>query len=271
MLIRTSSSLAVLALATLTAACSGAAADDVGSSEDAVVLANTSYAFALESRVNARDRSTGATFTEVTKVLGRVVIVSQETQPDGSTTTTFDLHQCRVQLPKMGDFQPMIEDAFVQSLPPVRYTGTIDANGVMTAGPQAAVIGATLADPLSDALPTDASDARIVDQDGDGKPGVTIKIDTGLLGVKDIYAASRLRGDVTGAVAPGGDGNLTGTSQLELEFSIFGDNIPLVDAAEIARELEANKEVLSKDTRFLGVPGADSCDAAIAADPVVQF
>ena len=36
------------------------------------------------------------------------------------------------------------------------------------------VVGANLDDPAHDALPTDANDARVVDADGDGQPGVTV-------------------------------------------------------------------------------------------------
>ena len=37
-------------------------------------------------------------------------------------------------------------------------------------------VGITLADPANDQLPTDPADPRIVDADGDGKPGVTVHI-----------------------------------------------------------------------------------------------
>jgi hypothetical protein len=38
------------------------------------------------------------------------------------------------------------------------------------------VLGARLQEPSRDALPTEASDARVFDQDGDGKPGVTVAV-----------------------------------------------------------------------------------------------
>jgi len=38
------------------------------------------------------------------------------------------------------------------------------------------VLGARLQEPARDALPTEASDARVFDQDGDGKPGVTVAV-----------------------------------------------------------------------------------------------
>ena len=52
-------------------------------------------------------------------------------------------------------------------------------------------VGVRLADPANEALPTDPDDPRIVDDDGDGKPGitVTVRIGEGLEG--ELYIARR--------------------------------------------------------------------------------
>ena len=52
-------------------------------------------------------------------------------------------------------------------------------------------VGIRLADPATDVLPNDPTDPRIVDDDGDGRPGITVDITvgTGLRG--QIYLARR--------------------------------------------------------------------------------
>ncbi len=55
------------------------------------------------------------------------------------------------------------------------------------------IFGARLQDPLLDALPADSGDARLVDQDQDGKPGMTVDVSVKvLLTVKgSIYVSQR--------------------------------------------------------------------------------
>lgn len=59
------------------------------------------------------------------------------------------------------------------------------------------VYGVHLADPVNDALPTEAGDSRVYDQDGDGKPGVTIRV-TGLVD-GEIWLIQRSRSTLQGA------------------------------------------------------------------------
>lgn len=66
------------------------------------------------------------------------------------------------------------------------------ADGVRFVGAESfQVLGATLADPVRDALPSDSGDARVSDDDSDGKPGVTVRVEGLLDG--EIYLAQRSR------------------------------------------------------------------------------
>jgi hypothetical protein len=55
------------------------------------------------------------------------------------------------------------------------------------------VRGAVLADPARDPLPTDAADARVIDQDGDGHPGLTVPVTMAGLVTGETYVVQRLR------------------------------------------------------------------------------
>jgi hypothetical protein len=66
--------------------------------------------------------------------------------------------------------------AFVSAIPPVHATFSLAsvALGALFDPPQSIVVsGANLVHP-TDALPTDPNDPRVVDSDGDGRPGVTV-------------------------------------------------------------------------------------------------
>lgn len=60
--------------------------------------------------------------------------------------------------------------------------------------------GAHLADPLGEALPTAPDDPRVVDLDGDGKPGFTVKIRVLGLFSGETYVVQRLRQEYRGVV-----------------------------------------------------------------------
>lgn len=65
--------------------------------------------------------------------------------------------------------------------------------------PSMQTLGVTLKDAWKDAMPTDARDPRLVDADGDGHPGVTVRIEGAVDG--EVYVAqrswSRLEGQAT--------------------------------------------------------------------------
>lgn len=78
-----------------------------------------------------------------------------------------------------GMVRTVIPDAFVQALPTSRVDARIDVGGT-TPGirdwQSVDVVGAALSDTADEALPTDASDARVLDPDADGHPGVTVLV-----------------------------------------------------------------------------------------------
>ncbi len=102
-----------------------------------------------------------------------------------------------------------IPAAFRRSLPPVVTDARIARQGDVTTfvqAPQTSVVGARLADPVREPLPGTAGDKRVYDQDGDGKPGMTVRVSGIVTG--DIYvvqrATSSLRGNLRGGAFVGG-------------------------------------------------------------------
>ena len=87
-----------------------------------------------------------------------------------------------------------ISDAATQAIKPVstpvEVTGEAGAWRVKRPGTPTPV-GIRLEDPANDALPSDPDDPRIVDDDGDGKPGITVKVRIGEGFEGELYIARR--------------------------------------------------------------------------------
>lgn len=82
--------------------------------------------------------------------------------------------------------------ALVRALPIPRIDGVLrehDGQLAFAQPRQTIVLGARLADPSGGELPQDRSDARVIDQDEDGAPGVTVRV-TGLVS-GDIHVVQR--------------------------------------------------------------------------------
>jgi hypothetical protein len=90
-------------------------------------------------------------------------------------TTTFCFSEQRTDQP----IETSLSDAATQAIEPPptlievdTVEGTLRIRRPATPTP----VGIRLDDPFEDALPTDPDDPRIVDDDGDGKPGITVRI-----------------------------------------------------------------------------------------------
>ncbi len=98
------------------------------------------------------------------------------------TTETCTVEMPGVKIVGMGNIVPTVGDGFVRAAndaagPPLSFDLGNVGDGASFSPPLSAhtplIVGAVLAN-ASDALPTSANDARIVDADGDGRPGVTV-------------------------------------------------------------------------------------------------
>lgn len=76
-----------------------------------------------------------------------------------------------------------------------------------------------LADPANDVLPTDPLDPRILDQDDDGQPGVTVFVDVSAINL-DVYVAQRIVTALEGTVVA--DGCFEGTVAWSEDQVILG-------------------------------------------------
>jgi hypothetical protein len=86
------------------------------------------------------------------------------------------------------------------------------------------VLGARLEDPDNEALPVDEADPRVFDQDNDGHPGMTVRVEIMGLISGDVYVVQRNR--LIGTVIS--PGFIQGTIEWETEQVILGASSPFL-------------------------------------------
>ncbi len=96
-----------------------------------------------------------------------------------------------------------VDQTFTRLLPPVVTAAALDDSTSPARFCQSWSVelhGVRLACPETDALPTDARDPRVFDQDGDGKPGITVRVAAFGVLTGDVYVVQRFRTRLVGAV-----------------------------------------------------------------------
>ncbi len=96
-----------------------------------------------------------------------------------------------------------VPERFISSLHPAPRAAALEESDGGWAFLQSFVTeirGAILADPEHDPLPVDPFDPRVVDQDGDGHPGLTVSVAVAGLVTGDTYVVQRLRFALAGRI-----------------------------------------------------------------------
>jgi hypothetical protein len=116
--------------------------------------------------------------------------------------------------------------AFIKALPPVRIDAAISQRGgekFLSSTTQTLVIGAQLERPQHETLPQAANDPRVIDQDKDGKPGMTVRVDGLVSG--EIYVVQRSSTQYSGPATRDG---FAGRIHVDLEQVIVGASSALL-------------------------------------------
>lgn len=166
---------------------------------------------------------------------------------------------CHVEVQaEFGGAAPIIPAAWTLSMKPFvgRLTGAASEGG-WAREEVVQIVGAILADPGLDTLPSSGTDPRVVDQDGDGHPGVTAP----LMGIGDMYLARRERYRFVGMVPIAPDrllGVMDDTSeQATLGASTWALNLPVT--------ITPDPDPGSSTVELVRIPAGTDCDGLVAA------
>jgi hypothetical protein len=146
--------------------------------------------------------------------------------------------------------------AFQKALPQVKINARVTAeeSGVhFEQRSETIVLGARLKDPLGDALPSEAKDPRVFDQDRDGQPGVTVAV-SGFVSGK-VYLVQRSSSRLSGRRT--GDG-FSGRLIFENEQKVIGASARL-----LKRDPGAVPDLERSRFHLKRVKGPVSCQKAI--------
>ncbi|XXX80831.1 hypothetical protein WMF30_18925 [Sorangium sp. So ce134] len=153
----------------------------------------------------------------------------------------------------------VIPDTFREALAPVTRAGTFAASGGggrrYQLGRLHEVVGATLEDPAQDELPTDPADARVVDQDEDGHPGMTIQLQGLIDG--SVYVAERKWTELDG-VAVAAD-RIEGRLGFASEQSVLDTDPPSLKASTAASRTYPDPEECNSTFVMVRIPDDADC------------
>lgn len=174
----------------------------------------------------ARVKMTSSTLTPNPQCAVAPSILRIEAVQDGDSVTLTHT-PCHVTLPPVttvaGTVTTETPPAFLAALPVVTDQSTLSSRalGAPLVPPESlVVVGAELANPRTDPLPTSPDDERVRDDDGDGAPGVTVISSLG----GEQHATYRNRGQLMGRIESSTrvDGSVPGELIAVTETSVLG-------------------------------------------------
>ena len=135
---------------------------------------------------------------------------------------------CHVEAASGGGVMTEIPDVIAQTTPASasQLSFAREGEAIVWSRPQTiTLVSVALTDPAAEALPTSGTDPRVLDQDNDGNPGVTVKVSG--LATGDIFVVQRNRTAYQGSLD--GDGLLSGLISDASDQSVVGSSNPLLN------------------------------------------
>lgn len=175
---------------------------------------------------------------------------------------------CSVEQEPLGRVRTSLGPEFVAAMPAWEARLAADPEGetpgAVVVEEQVMVLGATLEDPASDALPTDSDDPRVTDPDADGHPGVTVDVEGYVSG--QVYLVQRLVRGLRGRLD--GDGRITGTVTGTGDQVVIGASNVILKT--FTPRFEHNPDPERNTFVWVPVPDDATC-ASVLADRVRLF
>jgi hypothetical protein len=191
-----------------------------------------------------------------TRVVSVLLVDQTQTGEDVSMSAAYCDHDSEED--EIAPVHAVIPDAFRDTLTPVMRSGTFapGEGGLRYRLPRLVeVSGVTLADPATEALPTAPDDPRLVDQDMDGNPGVTIVLTELVDGA--IYVVERRSTELDG-VATSAE-RLEGLVAFTSEQSVVDSDPPSLKDTVGASEQLPDPEPCNSVFEMVRVPDTADC------------
>ncbi|MEZ4367679.1 MAG: hypothetical protein R2939_15595 [Kofleriaceae bacterium] len=159
---------------------------------------------------------------------------------------------------------PSLVPGYAAGLPTATRAGAI-TDGALVVPLGLDVVGAALAQPASDPLPTTTDAPTVIDADADGQPGLTVRVAVTGLGVEEVYVVQRT--EFTLRSTSLADDRIGGALEIaRFEQRTIGASNPLfADSPEITLDRPGSRFDLVRQAPGYG------CAELVAADEVALF
>lgn len=148
-----------------------------------------------------------------------------------------------VRLPELSGFTPQLDDAILQKeVPNISGVGQLSKRGTsirLKSEMLVAQVGLKLPNPHTDAIPTHANHPWVKNASSK-EPGVELRVKS----VFKVFAGMVARFSVD---VEWKNQTFTGDCELEYDYEIYRDNVPVMSAAKLAAKHKKNRRILSKN------------------------
>lgn len=204
-----------------------------------------------------KSSAAGLNITTKTERLQLVKLVKTGNGLEAKATT------CSVRSVSSNGSELSFPQAFVKNIPMFSYSYSLEAAGSSTkvkSGKLLEVFGARLADPLGEALPKSKTDPRVVDQDLDGHPGMSVNLKVGIGPFKaagQVYIVQRIVWRETSSLAT--SDTITGSLDASLDQETLGSDSSILGA--VSAKVEALPSLSSFALKK--IPDEATCDTVL--------
>ncbi len=162
----------------------------------------------------------------------------------------------------IGAVKTVLPPAFLKAVSGLRRRGTLSVRGGtwrLKTAKALGVYGAKLKQPAGDPLPEEDDDERLVDDDGDGHPGVTIRLEGPISG--DLYMVERDWSVLLGVLVGGNTDHVKGRLVWGSEQSVVDSTNPLLTGP---RSLAPHRDSRRSSFEMRKVAPKTTCEDIIA-------
>lgn len=197
------------------------------------------------------------TLPAIGQVVGTTLSINLVKLQQQGTSVSMHVDVCGVEVDSgTPAVKEVLTDAFVKALGPLQRTAELVAgeNGWELRQPKHFELhGVKLSDAQNELLPVQADDPRVVDEDGDGKPGLTIRI-AGLVD-GEIYVVVRDIHETRAQVVS--DKELKGLIDWTKDQNVLGSDNPIL--ADNPTKSVPNSDASASYVRMLKVDSESNC------------
>jgi len=236
--------------------------------EETPVLA-TNYGVVLSSEMTACATEPNATeCKDGERKTIKATIRGLATVTQGDDSVDVSISACRINLDWDGEAYD--DTKYFNDTDTIQHLGELahlsgrfvdsDSGPVLQSGLSALLLGVEFENPIEEDMPTSHRDARALDQDGDGKAGVSLDAPLGR-----VFVGTRVVFDLPLQMAAADDGSIVGSLEVGgFDFSVYDDSIPFVNAGKKADEALSKIMMVSQSHNVTMIPDYVDCERVLS-------